>query len=173
MKTFLTTTISSISLFCLAAAPGLALAEEGYLYEVLENPQYRKTWDALIASQENVDSWLRDYSKTKNGPTTPSVSVELDDAIYQINFVCKTHDCGSNMFYVLFSPSAEQAWGLLLNDKDGEVYFGAPNAAQINALRKEANLLEDNSSKDNLSENSTPEDGTLENNEPESNHSHD
>lgn len=120
------------------AAEERLYAEEGYLFEVLENPVYRKTWDRLIATQQNIDDWLADYSKTRNGPATPANKVQLDGEDYQLNFVCKAHDCGDNHFVVLFNADGTQAWGVLRRTHQEDLFFGAPDAARIELLLKEA-----------------------------------
>lgn len=132
--------LTSFLFACVLAMPSLSWADEDYLFDVLENPEYRQTWDALIASQQDVPSWLANYGDTQNGPATPAVKVRSGEKDYQINFVCKTHDCGNNKFYVLFSADGTQAWGLLLQEED-EIFFGAPDADKQQLLRTEANLI--------------------------------
>lgn len=98
-------------------------ADEGYLFEVLENPVYRKTWDKLLATQQSVDDWLAEYSQVKNGPATPANKVQLDGKDYQINFVCKAHDCGDNHFVVMFNADGTQAWGVLRRAHQGSLLW--------------------------------------------------
>ena len=115
-----------------------------YLPDVLEKPNYLKSWNSLISNVENVDYWLANYSKTKNAVSTPSKLVTLSDGTYQINFLCKPHDCANNKFFVLFSPNGSKAWGLLLKityDKnETEItsqttsYFGNPDEEKEHAL---------------------------------------
>jgi hypothetical protein len=112
-------------------------AEEKYLFELLEDPKYLQTWDALIASQQNVDSWLANYPTTKNGPAAPGTIVHLDGDRYQLNFVCKAHDCGDNHFVVLFAEEGGQAWGILHRAGKDTIYFGAPDAEKIKAMEAE------------------------------------
>src|SRR5690606_10018465 len=121
MNRKLSKTLSSFALAYLLTNPTFSLAEEDYLFELLEHPQYLRTWNDLISSQENVASWLANYSITKNGPTTPGVIVHAEGNEYRINFVCKTHDCGNNMFYVMFSSDRQDAWGLLLSDQHEDI----------------------------------------------------
>lgn len=112
-------------------------ADEGYLFDVLENPVYLKTWDDLIATQENVDEWLANYSRTKNGPSTPATVVPLGGERYQLNFVCKAHDCGDNHFVVMFNDDGSQAWGLLQKVGEEDVYFGSPDGEKIKTMEEE------------------------------------
>ena len=116
---------------------------EAYLFDLLAEPAYAKSWNALFLGESNVEPWLTGYSRTKNGPATPGKIVMLENARYQINSVCKTHSCSSNTFYVLFSANGQRAWGLLLTeDRDGgrnERFFGNPDEARKQVLRAAAN----------------------------------
>ena len=105
------------------------------LYDFLKRPAYRESWNALFRGEKNVDSWLARYAETKDGPTSPEASVQLDGIRYEVANVCKTHDCGGNRFYVLFAPKGAKAWGFLLKDgRDGR-FFGRPDDEKKNALR--------------------------------------
>ena len=106
-----------------------------YLFDVLAKPAHHKAWDALFLGEKNVDSWLTQYSKTRNGPSTPGKTVELEGVRYQLHNICKAHSCGDNMFYVLFGLDGAQAWGLLLKRGQGERFFGAPDDEKKDALR--------------------------------------
>jgi hypothetical protein len=114
-----------------------AFAAEPYLFEMLRQPKYLKAWNALFVGEVNVEYWLIKYSKTKNGPASPGVAVALDGKMYQINAVCKPHDCGDNQFFVLFAPEGTKAWGLLLR-RDAERFFGNPDEEKKKALRTSA-----------------------------------
>jgi hypothetical protein len=140
MNRKLSKTLSSFALAYLLTSSTFSLAEEDYLFELLEHPQYLRTWNDLISSQKNVAHWLSEYSKTKNGPTTPGVIVHTDGNEYRINFVCKTHDCGNNMFYVMFSADGQDAWGLLLSDQHEDIFFGSPDKEKEDLLKTAANL---------------------------------
>lgn len=112
-------------------------AGDEYLFELLEQPKYLQAWDKLIASQQGVDEWLANYSKTKNGPTSPGTVVDLEGKRYQVNFVCKTHDCGDNHFVVMFAEDDNQAWGLLQRAGKEDVYFGEPDSEKIKIMEAE------------------------------------
>lgn len=43
-----------------------ALAETD-LYEAMAIPAYQKAWNKMLAKEKNIDSWLSQYAKTKNG----------------------------------------------------------------------------------------------------------
>lgn len=111
---------------------------QAYLYELLTNPDYSKSWHALFLGEKNVDDWLTQYANTKDGPATPGKTIKLHDTIYQMNSVCKTHNCGDNIFYVLYAPNGSKAWGLLLKDGKYERFFGKPDEEQKNVLRTAA-----------------------------------
>jgi hypothetical protein len=115
-----------------------AFAAGEYLFELLQQPKYLNAWNSLIASQKNVDSWLATYSKTKNGPASSGVTVKVGENVYQINFVCKAHDCGNNRFVVMFSADGNNAWGLLLKNQTEETFFGSPDAEKMDLIRAEA-----------------------------------
>jgi hypothetical protein len=108
---------------------------EPYLFEVLANQTYLKSWNVLFAGEKDVDLWLVRYAKTKNGPAAPGTMVQIGSTEYQINSVCKPHDCENNQFVVLFSPKGAEAWGLLLKDKKTERFFGRPSEEKKQALR--------------------------------------
>ena len=132
---------SLIAMVAVAIPSGTAFAEL-YLYDVLAKPAYLKSWNALFIGEKEVDPWLTSYSKTRNGPATPGETVQVDGNIYQINFVCKAHDCGDNRFYVLFAYDGSKAWGYLLKNGKGEHFFGTPDGDKMNALRAAARGLE-------------------------------
>jgi hypothetical protein len=120
-----------------AVTSGAAFAEE-YLYDVLAKPGYRKSWNTLFIGEQHVASWLTRYARTKNGPTTPGTTIALGDARYQVHHVCKVHDCGDNMFHVLFALDGARAWGLLLQKGRDERFFGNPDEEKKEALRTAA-----------------------------------
>lgn len=117
-----------------AVTSGRTFAEP-YLFEVLIKPTYYKSWNALFAGENDIDSWLETYAKTKNGVATPGTVIQLGEAGYQINMVCKARDCGHNQFFVLFASNGTKAWGLLLKDGKTERFFGGPDEEKKQALR--------------------------------------
>lgn len=111
---------------------------EPYLFELLSKSAYHKSWNSLFVGEEDIDTWLAKYAKTKNGPTTPGKAIQLGVTNYQINMVCKTHECGDNQFFVLFAPGGTEAWGLLLKERKTERFFGSPDDEKKKALRAAA-----------------------------------
>lgn len=139
MKAYLIATMLALS--CTAKAGSAAqVAGDAYLFDVLKNKTYRKAWDALFIQENQVDNWLARYAKTKDGPATPSEPLTIAGKPYRLNFVCKTHDCGDNFFYVIFNQTGDKAWGILLKNNRVERFFGQPDAAQKAALRQAAQM---------------------------------
>ena len=101
--------------------------DQPYLFDMLKKPAYRAAWDALLTGEKDVPPWLAKYAKTLNGPSGPGQMVRIRDSDYQLNDVCKTHDCGNNYFIVLFAPSGQRAWGLLRINGDTQRFFGNPD----------------------------------------------
>ena len=117
-----------------AGEPGRGM----YLFDFLDKPAYRQSWNALFRGEKNVDPWLARYARTTNGPTAPEPSVQLGGVRYEMANVCKAHDCGDNRFFVLFAPNGRKAWGLLLKDMTNERFFGRPDDEKKDALREAA-----------------------------------
>ena len=137
------------ALLVLAMAAGLSapvLAQqspaesETYLSELLSEPRHARAWRNLLKGERDLDAWLVNYARTRNGPTAPEDDVLIEGRRYRGHMVCKTHDCGANRFFVLFAPDASQAWGLLLRSGQAQRFLGQPDAAMQDALSKLARL---------------------------------
>ncbi|MEW5943976.1 MAG: Ivy family c-type lysozyme inhibitor [Pseudomonadota bacterium] len=137
MKFRTTVLFSYVIIGAIAFASSEAIAEP-YLFELLSKPTYYKSWNALFVGEEDIDTWLVRYAKTKNGPATPGKVIQLGKSGYQVNMVCKTHECGENQFFVLFTQNGTKAWGLLLKHRKTERFFGSPDDEKKNALRAAA-----------------------------------
>jgi hypothetical protein len=110
-----------------------AVAQDGaYLFDLLKQRPYLESWNTML-SHERVEPWLSHYAKSKDGPASPAQSITLDGETYLLTNVCKTHDCGDNMFYVVFAPHGTHAWGLLLTNQSNEKWIGNPSP-QIRAV---------------------------------------
>ncbi len=133
MKSRATVLFSYVIVCAITFVSGAAIAEP-YLFELLTKPTYSKSWSALFVAEKDIDTWLTRYAKTKNGPATPGKAIQLGEAGYQINMVCKTHECGGNQFFVLFAQDGTKAWGLLLKDRKTERFFGSPDDEMKTAL---------------------------------------
>lgn len=135
---------AALALFLSFSAASLAQAkaqpaELPYLYDLLAKPAYAKSWKALFKDEKKVDAWLAAYARTQDGPATPGKALKLEGKNYRLNSVCKTHDCDTNQFHVLFNEDGSAAWGLLLKsngkDKAKERFFGKPDEQKRRALR--------------------------------------
>jgi hypothetical protein len=123
--------------------PSSALASvnattDEYLFELLAKPEYYNAWNTLFSGESNVDPWLAEYAKTKDGPATPAETITLGSISYKYTTVCKAHDCGNNKFYVLFAPNGTKAWGLLQRNDVDEIFFGNPDDEKKTFLHTEA-----------------------------------
>jgi len=110
-------------------------ASQPYLFDLLKKPSYRKSWNELFKGEKNIDRWLAAYAKTKDGPATPRRFIPSDGIMYETSTVCKTHDCGRNIFFVIFAPDGSRAWGLLFKNNTYERFFGNPTENQKQILR--------------------------------------
>lgn len=113
---------------------------EAYLSELLNEPRHARAWRAMLKGERDLDAWLSNYAQTRRGPTAPEDDVVIEGRHYRGHMVCKTHDCGANLFYVIFAPDTSQAWGLLLRSGRELRFLGRPDAAMQDALRKLARL---------------------------------
>ena len=113
-----------------------------YLFELLEIKGYSKGFNALLAGEKNLPAWLKDFAKTMNGAAGPSEDITVDGALDVYANVCKPHDCGGNMLYVIFADGGDPAWGLLeetgTNGKTGTRLLGHPGQAMAAALEAKA-----------------------------------
>jgi hypothetical protein len=112
-----------------------------YLFDLLEISAYRAGWDAMLKGQKNLPAWVSTFSKTMDGVATPSEDAEIVGQTYTYATVCKPHDCGGNLLYVVFNSEGE-AWGLLEGNADGDNkkdrYLGKPSEAIADALAAKA-----------------------------------
>lgn len=128
--------IALACLFLPLLTPWSVRAEEPYLFDLLDRPSFRHAWVALVAGEKHVPEWLAQYAATTDGPSRPSQKVTDLGSGYRLAWVCKTHDCGDNQFYVLFSEDGKKAWGMLLEADKPERFFGAPSKARQRLLRE-------------------------------------
>lgn len=129
--------LSPILILILSAAafPSMPAFAGPYLHEVLNHTLYLASWNALFSGEKELDPWLVRYAQTRDGPATPGEVVQVDGNDYQINFVCKAHDCADNRFFLLFTLGGSKAWGYLVRNGKEERFFGMPDGDKMNALR--------------------------------------
>ena len=118
--------------FALAGPPASARTPAPYLFTILENPAYRASWNALLASA-SPPPWLAEFSRTNNGVTGPAEFVTVNKRFYEIFLVCKPHDCADNKFAVMFERGGANARGVLATPR-ARMFFGNPDAAERRAL---------------------------------------
>ncbi len=110
------------------AAPAAYAADDGpYLFDLLKQPAYLAAWKAMLKG-EQVPAWVANYTKTFDGPSSPSKTVTVGGQAYMLGWVCKAHDCGDNQLHVLFAPQGKQAWGLLVTGSN-QKWLGKPDAS--------------------------------------------
>jgi hypothetical protein len=121
------------------ATPALA---GPYLFELLQIKGYRKGFDAMLAHERHLPAWVTTFARTMNGVAGPSEDITVNGALDVFATVCKPHDCGGNMLYVIFANGGDPAWGLLeetgLNGKTKTRLLGRPDRAMAEALRMKA-----------------------------------
>jgi hypothetical protein len=98
-----------------------------YLFDLLKQKPYLAAWNAMLAGT-SLPTWVKNYAKTFDGPSSPSKDVPIQGKVYTLGWVCKAHDCGDNQLHVLFAPGAAQAWGLLTLSGQ-QKWLGNPDAA--------------------------------------------
>ena len=113
----------------------LARRVEPWTGECLGKPAYRESWNALFRGEKNVDVWLTHCAKVPGPRNTPRGTVYLGGIPYLADYVCKVHDCGANLFIILYTPNGAKAWGLLWKDHTNERFFGKPDDEKKHALR--------------------------------------
>ena len=108
-------------------------ADAPYLFDLIKRPVYNKAWLAMFRNEKDAPQWLVNVE----GPATPVERVNSKGIAYQLSSVCKPHDCGDNIFHVIFSSDGRKAWGLLLVNENNERFFGSPDA-DLKALLRTA-----------------------------------
>lgn len=115
-----------------------ARAEEPSLYDLLKEPAYKTAFEQMLGG-ETVDPWIKTFVETGNGVTAASTPMTVEGENDIVAWVCKPHDCGDNQLFVLFSPGAAAAWGMLKVAQAEPKWLGAPSAAAKEALTNAAN----------------------------------
>ena len=122
------------------AAPAAQQSQLGpYLYEQLEKPAYKATFMALFKG-EQVEPWLREYLKDRNGVDVPMETRTHGGTTYEFYQVCQPHNCGGNFLYVLFEAGGAHAWAMLTKDEAVVGFYGHPDAAMQAALKDAADI---------------------------------
>ena len=130
--------IKQLALLCLLFGSSLNTwaEQQPYLYEQLKNPVYQKTFNALFKKQHNLEPWLKNYLKNRDGVDTPSENRTVEGKTYEFYQLCEPHNCGGSNLYVFFEQGGTHAWALLTKD-NSQRFFGNPNSALQQALQAE------------------------------------
>jgi Inhibitor of vertebrate lysozyme (Ivy) len=107
-----------------------AVSELPYLYQQLDHPTYRHSFDALFRGEPNLAPWLRRYLNKRNGVDTPGQIVTAASENYELYEVCQPRNCPGNYIYVLFSRGGQKAWALFTREGGDYRFFGKPNGQQ-------------------------------------------
>ncbi|WP_158007311.1 Ivy family c-type lysozyme inhibitor [Methyloceanibacter stevinii] len=132
-----------LALFLSLSSPALAqeaAAPAGpVLGDLLKNPAYFNSWQAIAGGKEAPD-WLKEYTQTLDGPPVPSIPVAIDNQTYSLAFTCKPNECEQFQIFVLFAPDGSKAWALMGSPLTGVNWLGEPDerirAAITAALQK-------------------------------------
>ncbi len=128
----------------LLAATGIARAKpDHYLTDVLKDPAHARAVAQLFRSAGKMPPWTAQILKRSGDyADSPATYATLGSIRYELNSVCKAHDCFGNQIEILFAPGGKQAWGALIGDSGPIVYLGNPDAAK-RAVLKDAIVARD------------------------------
>ena len=124
--------ILAVLFFALVAAP--AVAEELYLFDVLQKPAYRLGWDKLAKEVQPTPDWLNQFERNFDGVTGAMKPAAIDGKPYELYFVCKRAACAAKRFAVLFEAGGKRAYGALGGSADPPLFYGDPTPAMQDAL---------------------------------------
>ena len=123
-------------------APHTACAEKSsvsYLYEQLRNPSYETTFNALFNGQHNLEPWVKEYLKNRNGVETPAEMRVVGGKTYEFYTICQPHNCPENRIYVFFEQGGSLAWAFFTKDDGTTRFFGNPDIEMQTALMASGN----------------------------------
>jgi hypothetical protein len=122
---------------CGAASTGVAWADEpGFLFDALRNYHFKLSWEKLIKTVDPTPDWLMNFERSYEGAAGEMTPVTVDGKPYKISYVCKPEDCVGHKFAVLFDAQGARAYGALGGKDEPPAFFGAPSAAEQDALLK-------------------------------------
>ncbi len=127
----------TIVLIAALAVCGAAKAEEpGFLFDALRNSHFRISWDRLVKTVQPTPDWLMRFQRDFEGAAGEMKAITIDGKPYKLSYVCKPEDCLGHKFAVLFDAEGVHAWGALGGKDEPPAFFGAPSAAEQDALNK-------------------------------------
>ena len=120
-----------------AAFAGAARAEEpGFLFDALRNYRFHMSWEKLVKTVDPTPDWLLHFERDYEGAAGEMTPITLGGKPYKISYVCKPGDCLAHRFAVLFDAEGARAYGALGGKDEPPAFFGAPDAAEQDALTK-------------------------------------
>ncbi|HZP19271.1 MAG TPA: Ivy family c-type lysozyme inhibitor [Bauldia sp.] len=123
-------------LIVLAIAAGPVLADDTYLYDTIRLPAYKAAWNAMLQGEKKLPDWVAKFAKTRDATSAPNKTLIVDGQADLLGWICKSHDCGGNEVFVLFTPDASKAWAMLIVADGAPRYLGNPDATVKAALQK-------------------------------------
>ena len=120
-----------------AKTAGAAKTEEpGFLFDALRSYRFKMSWEKLVKTVDPTPDWLLRFERDYEGAAGEMTPITIDGKPYKISYVCKPEDCLGHRFAVLFEGEGARAFGALGGKDEPPAYFGAPSAAEQEALGK-------------------------------------
>ena len=107
-----------------------AFARAGaYLTDLIRTEPYRTAWINMLSKERNLPSFVKDFTFTHDGVTTPAHMVPVGYQAYLLATLCEAHACADHMLYVIFAPDGSKAYAELIEAGKARRLLGKPNAA--------------------------------------------
>ena len=120
-----------------AKTAGAAKTEEpGFLFDALRSYRFKMSWEKLVKTVDPTPDWLLRFERDYEGAAGEMTPITLGGKAYKISYVCKAEDCLAHRFAVLFDADGARAYGALGGKDEPPAFFGAPDAAEQDALTK-------------------------------------
>jgi hypothetical protein len=119
-----------ILFLALLGAAGIARAEDTYIYDLLKDPVYARSWKTLT-SAKRTPAWVRDDNRYIAGAVK---IIAIDTVKYQVSVISKQHATNDGQASILFTMDGTQAWAEVQEEKRPALYLGEPSPAQKAAL---------------------------------------
>ncbi len=127
----------SLILAYLILAGAAQAAETEYLFDVLHGrTAYHASWDRLMKQVQPTPDWLVRFNRNFDGVASQLIRVTIDGKPYSLSYVCEPSECASHRFVVLFDADGAHAYGALGGKDNQPAYYGAPSAAEQDAMAK-------------------------------------
>lgn len=106
-----------------------------YLSTLLHKASYKISFNALFNGQYNIEPWLNEYVRNRNGVEHPGEMRMVGRKKYEFYEICEPHNCPGNGMYVFFEPGGAQAWALFTKEDGTSRFFGNPDTEMQIELR--------------------------------------